>query len=419
MRPRVPKSTRKYVWAASGQALAFVATLIPIFGGQTLGVVSYVLCAGVASLFANAVLMSIPLRLPGLGDGAVARRALRVSGVISVVVVAISALAFLSLQVLTSTDHIVDEPYLYLVGILITLGAQCVAASVNSWCIRWHRERELGFYRASYGAASVVLAGLFLLVGNTFWPVILASSLAILVASVTTVLMARITIARVMRFLAQIRLTDFRAAARGGLILGLTTIVNGIGAQSGNLIVAILPPQVALPWATIMRVGGGGLSVGGAVLAPFADVEFSRAWLRSQPQMLARALARSQLAGLALGLVSPAIGVYLAFLFADLAELPRSSATALVIVSTTLLLAQIGISVSAHFVTILGDLRWQSGWFFSRGAAMIVCLAVLEWPSVAWLSAAIIAFASIAYVGRSWQLVRRANRRHASSDHSS
>lgn len=399
---------RKYLVAGLGQTLALGATLIPILGGQTVAVASYVLCGGIAALFTNAVLLGIPLRLPGLDSLSEARKSLRTATWITCLLLALAIVALVIVMLLPSNSSQVGAAIIRTaVGALIVLAAQCAAAIVNAWGARWHRERELSVYRLAYGIFSVLFACVFLLSGNDHWAVILGSSLALVVASTLTVLLSGVSIRTVWSHLSNFRFDDVSASARGGRVLALTTIINGIGAQAGNLLVAILPPAIAQAWAVVMRVGGGGLSIGGAVLGPFANIEFSRAKLSQDRAALTRALRKAQFAGFALGLVSPAIGIGMAFGTAELGSFDQG-ARAVVIAGTILfLLPQIAMSVSAQFVNIVGDLRWQSVWYALRGAAVFLILLAVPMPAAPLIAGSVIAVASIAFIAHCWQLVRR------------
>ncbi|MGN7861648.1 hypothetical protein ACTJI8_13800 [Microbacterium sp. 22303] len=302
------------VRAGGGQILVVLATLVPVIARQNSALTASVFCGSVAGLLLMPLLAAVPARLPGVRSDADAQRMVGACARVLLTLAGVAILAGIGrVIVFTFGDvrtwsagkwNILDVA----LGVLLLMIAQGAYAIVVSWSTRQADMNAIARLRMSYGVAAIVAALLAVLFGDGFFPVIVASSIGLLVSATMTVILKRGTARALVEATRAVRFRTYLGIWGSGWRLALASMANGFTAQAAALVLPALGSLAEL-WAIVFRVGGGFATIMQTVVAPFIEKELGAATRTQDIERFKRAASRGWMVGIAGAIAAASLGV--------------------------------------------------------------------------------------------------------------
>jgi hypothetical protein len=367
------------VRAGGGQILVVLATLVPVVARQNSALTASVFCGSVAGLLLMPLLAAVPARLPGVRSDTDAQRMVATCAWVLLILAGIWILVGIGhVIVFTFGDartwsagqwNILDVA----LGVLLLMIAQGAYAVVVSWSTRQADMNAIARLRITYGISAIVAALLAVLFGDGFFPVIVASSIGLLVSATMTVMLKPGTTRALLEAMRGVRLRAYLRIWGSGWRLALASMANGFTAQAAALVLPALGSLAEL-WAIVFRVGGGFATIMQTVVAPFIEKELGAATRTHDIARFRRAASRGWAVGIAGAIAAAALGVLAVGYTHGLAQL---AANLLVLGASAGLLfgGQIGNAPISRALSIIGWQHAQLVWDVCR--LVVVGLLVL------------------------------------------
>ncbi|OSP09233.1 hypothetical protein [Microbacterium sp. LEMMJ01] len=260
------------------------------------------------------------------------------------------------------------------IGTLAMLVGQGLYALVAAWYTRQSDMGGVAFLRTAYGCCAVAFSGAAVLLGDGFYPVILSSSGALLVATLGTFIW-RHRGARAPLFREAVRsFTQYGVIWRSGWRLSVAGAANGFTAQAAGLAVPALG-AFSEAWAIILRTGGGFTTVMQTVVAPFVERDLGLAVRVADDRAFRRTVVKGWGAGLAAGALAAAVGT-LAVLWSTA---PSSPTTVwLGLAALLYFLGQTGTGAISRALAIADRQSSQLAWDLARFLVFLTIIARLS-----------------------------------------